>query len=175
MKFNKLEIGIYLLITDVFNTKENLKGHEYDDEFRAFHVLVGDETDPINIVFSSPKNSNDCYVMITDGDPEKLAREVAALQEYNENNAHLCNGHTVPTDNPYLNKVGWSSYLITTPKITYAKFPSIHKIESREIRFHLALPITSNERAHKIEHGLEKLFDNFENSNRDTITYQQSA
>ncbi|MDP5142194.1 suppressor of fused domain protein [Rheinheimera baltica] len=174
MQFSKFESALYICISNVMESEAGLSGHEYSDGYRSGHLQVGDDSDPIQVVFSFPRESDDCYLMITDGDPEKLAKEMAALQEYNENEAHLCKGHTVPTDSAYLNDAGWNSYLITTPRFSYADFPLNHEIDGREIRFHLALPLTNMEREIKMKDGLETLLDQFERINRDTITFNQS-
>lgn len=174
MQFSKFESGLYLCIANAMESEADLRGHEYSDGYRSGHILVGDDSDPIYVVFSFPRESDDCYLMITDGDPECLAKEVAALQEFNEKDAHLCKGHTVPTKNNYLNSVGWSSYLITTPHFSYEDFPLTKNIDGRNIRFHLALPLTDSEREIKINDGLDSLIDYFENCNRDTITFSQS-
>ena len=175
MEFSKFESGLYLCIANIFGVDANMNGYEYSDGFRSGHVLLGDDSDPVQVVFSFPRESNDCYLMITDGDPKQLAREMAALQEYNENEAHLCKGHTVPTKNSYLNDAGWNSYLITTPRFSYADFPLSNDIDGREIRFHLALPLTHREKELKMREGLECLIDQFERINRDTITFNQKA
>ena len=174
MEFSKFESGLYVHIANTMSSEANLNGHEYDDGFRSGNLLVGDDSDPIQIVFSFPRESDDCYLMITDGDPEELAKEMAALQEYNEKVAHLCKDHTVPTENQYLNNAGWNSYLITTPHFSYEDFPLTHEIDGREVRFHLALPITQREREIKMNNGLDSLIDDFEAQNRDTITFNQS-
>lgn len=171
MKFTKFESSLYLAIAEVFDSDSNLHGHEYSDGYRSGNVLIGHEPDPIHVIFSFPNNSDDCYIMISDGDPDQLAKEVAALQEYNDTVAHLCKNHTVPTESEYLNNSGWFSYLITTPKITYSDFPNSLQINGREIRFHLALPLTEVERDIKINNGIEALLDKFEDSNRDTISF----
>lgn len=174
MQFSKFESGLYLCISDAMGSEANLSGHEYSDGFRSGHILVGDDSDPIQVVFSFPRESDDCYLMITDGDAECLAKEMAALQEYNEREAHLCKGHTVPTENSYLNDVGWNSFLITTPRFSYSDFPLSQEIDGREVRFHLALPLTQDERSIKVKDGLDALIDEFERINRDTITFDQS-
>ena len=174
MRFSEFESGLYLFISNVMGSESNLNGHEYSDGFRSGHILVGDDSDPIHVVFSFPRESDDCYLMITDGDPHRLAKEMAALQEYNERKAHLCKGHTVPTENKYLNDAGWASYLITTPRFSYADFPLSKEIDGREVRFHLALPLTPEERSIKMKDGLNCLVDEFERVNRDTITFNQS-
>ena len=173
MIFTQFESILYLNIAEALGTDADLNGHEYSEGFRSGYVLLGDKSVPITVVFSFPKESDDCYLMITDGDPNILAKEMAALQDYNENEAHLSNGHTVPTENSYLNDAGWYSYLITSPRYSYADFPLTHKIEGREIRFHLALPLTVREKDLKMEKGLESLIGEFEKNSRDTITFNQ--
>ncbi|NVJ51545.1 MAG: suppressor of fused domain protein [Gammaproteobacteria bacterium] len=173
MKFSKFETGLYLYIANTFGTDANLQSHEYSDGYRSGNVLIGDKSDPIQVIFSFPQKSDDCYLMITDGDPEELAKEVAALQEYNENNTHLCKDHTVPTENRYLNNAGWYSYLITSPRISYSDFSPLHKIGDREIRFHLALPLTQQEREIKMNNGINSLIEQFAAKNRDTISFNQ--
>lgn len=169
----RFESGVYLFVCQVFDTESDLTWHEYSDGYKAGYVLVGDKADSIYVVFSYPRESDDCYLMISDGDPEELATEMAALQEYNENVSHLCKDHTVPTKNSYLTGVGWSSYLITAPGVSYRDFPSSESLDGREIRFHLALPLTERERELKIEFGVNALFEKFEKTNRDTITFDQ--
>ena len=48
-----------------------------------------------------------------------------------------------------------------------------HQIEGREIKFHLALPLTVREKDLKMEKGLESLIGEFEKNSRDTITFNQ--
>jgi len=174
MKFGEFESGLYLAIAKAMDSKSPLQAYEFPGGFRSGHVLIGDDSDPIYVVFSFPNKSDDCYVMITDGDPKELAKQMAALQEYNENTAHLCNGHTVPTDCRYLNESGWHAYLVTSPTITFGDFPLSHIVGNREISFHLALPISSEERMLKMESGLEALFDKFSDIERDTITFSKT-
>ena len=175
MQFSKFESALYLVIAEAMGTKSPMKGYEFLDGFRSGHVLVGDESDPIYAIFSFPNKSDDCYIMISDGDPEELAKEMSALQNYNEITAHLCKNHTVPTESKYLNEAGWQAYLVTSPKITFGDFPANHIVDNREIRFHLALPISDKERMLKMESGIESLFDFFSGNQRDTITFHQKV
>ncbi|NVJ62440.1 MAG: suppressor of fused domain protein [Gammaproteobacteria bacterium] len=173
MELSKFENSLVVFFFGVMKADGKVNYFEFEDGIRAGYISVGSDEDPIFLVFSFPKHSEESYLMLSDGNPKELVRQMAALQEYNENEAHLCNGHTIPTDNEYLNNVGWYSYLITNPRFSYKDLPLVQEIDGRKVRFHLALPITKEERDLKIKNGLEALIDEFGNKNRDTITFDQ--
>ena len=152
-------------------TESDLEWFEFPDGYKAGSIFIGDEADPIYINYSFPNKLNDCYLCISDGSHKDLASQMASLQQYNENEAHLCHNHTVPTDDKYLNENGWYSYLITTPQISYSKFPENTEIQGRNIVFRLALPLSKNEKSIKIDQGINALMDYFQKIERDTISF----
>jgi len=155
--------------------KGNISFNEYEDGYRAGIGMIGDGTDPIQVVFSIPKCSDDLYLIISDGDPEELSKEVSSLQSYNENTSHLCVEHTVPTQNKYVKESGWCAYLISRPEVTYKGFPDTKDISGRNIRFHLVMPIAEGDRKLKIEKGIDQLMEKYGDEGRELFTFKRNA
>jgi hypothetical protein len=112
--------------------------------------------------------------MMTDGDPKMLSRELAGIQQYNEEKEHVCLDHTVPTENEYLLDSGWAAYVILVPETVHKSLTSTEEIKGLTLRFRLVVPITENERQMKMASDIESLLDNFDETKRDIISFEQN-
>ena len=175
MNFSKFETKMYLFLAESMGSEETLAAYEFEGGVRAGYFQVGDERDPINLVFSFPKNARDCYLMATDGDPYELCKEMSALQEYNESTAHLCNTHTVKTESQYMERAGWVAYLITTPAVLTSDLPNSADIAGEKVRFHLAIPLCKEEYEIKLANDNDALMEYFENTRRDIVAFGTHA
>lgn len=171
MQFSKFESSLYLEIAKVMESESPLKASEYETGIRAGYFVVGSDDDPISLVFSFPLENDDCYFTLTDGAASEVAKEIASIQEFNETNAHLCDGHTVPTKNRYFNDAGWVSHLITIPAIAYDDLPNTINIGGRKIRLHLVIPLSESEYNVKLKNGYDDLLDYFEENQRDIVGF----
>ncbi len=175
MNFSKFETQIYLFLAESMGSEETLSAYEFEGGFRAGYFQVGDERDPIDLVFSFPKNGRDCYLMATDGDPYELCKEMSALQEYNESTAHLCSTHTVKTNSQYMDRAGWVAYLITTPAVLTSDLPNSADITGEIVRFHLAIPLCKEEYEIKLANDNDTLMEYFEKTRRDIVAFGAHA
>lgn len=137
--------------------------------------MLGDESDPIKVVFSIPKKGEESFFIICDGDSNELSREIAGLQKHNEEVAHLCLHHTISTDNEYVKNAGWAGYLISSPNVTWKDFPRSANLPEREVRFWLAMPISDADRQIKIELGVDALMDKYQKEGRELFTFKRLA
>jgi hypothetical protein len=174
MQFSKFESSLYLEIAKIMESESPLKAYEYEAGIRAGYFVVGTDDDPINLVFSFPLENDDCYFTLTDGEASEVAKEIASIQEFNETNAHLCDGHTVPTKNRYFNGAGWISHLITIPAIADDDLPNTMNIGGRTIRLHLVIPLSETEYNVKLKNGYDELLDHFEENQRDIVGFNYS-
>lgn len=171
MKFSKFDSSLYIYLAKLLGTEATLKAFEIENQYRAGYFEVGDEDDPINLVFSFPKESNDCYLMFTDGDPKKISLELASIQTYNENTAHLCYMHTVKTDSAYFKENGWKAFLITTPAMALDEIPNFTSIDNKDISFRLLVLLDENQYRLKLECGYDALLDYFEETGKDIVAF----
>lgn len=171
MLFSKFENSLYFQLAKIMESESSLKASEYETGIRAGYFVVGSDDDPINLVFSFPLNNDDCYFTFTDGDTSEITKEIASIQEFNETNAHLCDGHTVPTKIWYFNDSGWVSHLITIPAIAYEDLPNTLEIDGRTIRLHLVVPLSESEYNVKLKNGYDELLDYFEENQRDIVDF----
>ena len=171
MELNQFENALVVFMFEVMKVNGSVEYYEYEGGYKAATLLVGDEKDPLHLIFSFPNESDDCYLMLSDGNPRELAKLMASLQEYNEGEAHLCTGHTVPSESKYMEESGWAAFLLSSPQITYSSFPELNIFSGRKIMFHMAIPITEEERELKISSGLDALIDEFEEKERDVVTF----
>ncbi len=171
MQFSKFESSLYLELAKIMESESPLKAFEYETGIRAGYFLVGSDDDPINFVFSFPLENDDCYFTLTDGEASEVTKEMASIQEFNETDAHLCDGHTVPTKNRYFNNAGWVSHLITIPAIAYDDLPNTTFIADRKIRLHLVIPLSESEYNVKLKDGYDNLLDYFEENQRDIVGF----
>jgi Suppressor of fused protein (SUFU) len=171
MQFSKFESSLYFKLAKIMESESTLKTSEYETGIRAGYFVVGSDDDPINFVFSFPLRNDDCYFTLTDGDASEVSKEIASIQEYNENNAHLCDGHTVPTKNSYFNNAGWISHLITISAIAYDDLPNTMNIDGKTIRLHLVIPLSEVEYDVKLNNGYDELLDFFEKNERDIVGF----
>jgi hypothetical protein len=173
----KLRAGICVHFFENASIKGNLQLNSYyfesDIQYHTAYGLIGDKSDPIQIVFAMPNKSDDVYFMVTDGDPETVAGELAGIQQYNEENEHICLFHTVPTTNKVFAKNKWAAFLTVLPCTVLDDFEDVKTISDRNIRFRLVMPITSEESELKIKSGIDSLMDMFEESDRDIISFVQ--
>jgi len=155
--------------------KLQLSHYEFDSgiHYHTAYGLIGDESDPIYVVFAMPHKSDDIYLMITDGDPSLVAGQLAALQKYNEEAEHVCLYHTVPTKSDVFNTNDWIAFLTIRPCTIITTFKDDAEIGDRNFRFRLVIPINAEERKLKMESGIEALMDLFEETKRDVITFEQ--
>lgn len=137
--------------------------------------MLGDESDPIKVVFSIPRKGEDSYFIICDGDSSELSREMAGLQKHNEEIAHLCLHHTIPTENVYVRNAGWSAYLISLPNVTWRDFPRRANLPERVVQFWLAMPISDADRQIKIELRVDALMEKYQNEGRQLFTFNRPA
>jgi len=113
--------------------------------------------------------------MVSDGDPYELCKEMAALQEYNENTAHLCKTHTVKTGSQYMERAGWVAYLITSTAVLTDDLPNSADIAGEKVRFHLAIPLSKEEYELKLAKDNDALMEYFERSRRDIVAFGTHA
>ena len=164
-----------MILAESLGSESELKAYEYKNNIRAGHFRVGDDEDFIQLVFSFPKDKSDCYLIFTDGDPKELCKEMASLHEYNNETAHLCDGHTVPTSSKYIKSGDWVSYLITVTSIAHKNLPMSEYIFERNIRFHLAVPLNKEEYDIKLEQGYDALLDSLDEKGRDIVDFRCNA
>ncbi|WP_029652249.1 hypothetical protein [Marinobacter daepoensis] len=137
--------------------------------------MLGDESDPIKVVFSIPRKGGESYFIICDGDGSELSREIAGLQKHNEEIARLFLHHTIPTENAYVKNAGWSGYLISLPNVAWTDFPRSANLQEREVKFWLAMPISDADRQIKIELGVDALMEKYQNEGRQLFTFNRPA
>ncbi|MCL1112642.1 suppressor of fused domain protein [Shewanella basaltis] len=171
MKFSKFESSLYLYLSEALGSEKPLQAFEIPNGYRAGYFQVGEDKDPINLIFSFPLESDDCYLTFSDGDAKKISLELASVQSYNEQTAHLCSMHTVKTQNSYFNDHNWIALLITIPAMALDDLPSIETVGNRELRFHLVVPLNETHYGIKLENGYDALLDYFENTNRDIVAF----
>jgi hypothetical protein len=176
-QMEKLRAGICLHFFESLNVKGDLQLNyvEYDNgsKFHTAYGEIGTPEDSISIIFSMPNESDDVYMMVSDGDPSKLYGQLASIQQYNEEEAHVCIDHTVPTDNEYLRSVGWAAFVMLYPSTTFDDFEYTNVILDRKLRFCQVVPITEEERQLKMSNGIDALLSKFTDENRDVITFDQ--
>jgi hypothetical protein len=179
MEFNIFERAVAGFFYDTLPIKGDLSFREYnlsgEGLYKAGFGMLGDDNDPIQVVFSIPKDSDDLYFIISDGNPDELAGEIASLQKYNEKIAHLCMNHTVPTECDYVKGSGWFGYLISSPKVTWNEFPMTSKLLDRNIRFRLVMPISESDRIIKTESGVDALMDKYDEQKRELFTFKKQS
>jgi hypothetical protein len=174
MEFSEFESTLYVTLADLLTSEGLLQAYEYEGGFRAGHFQIGDE-DPIEMVFSFPKELDDCYFSFTDGDPKAISKQLSSLQRYNEEEAHLCDGHTIPTEDNYMNSVGWVAYLVTAPIIAHENIPTSKEILDRDVRFHLVIPLNQEEYDRKLASGYDALLDLLDENQRDIVAFNENV
>lgn len=175
MIFSKFESKLFVVLAESLGCDSDLQAYEYKKGIKAGYMQIGNGEDSIQLVFSFPKEKSDCYLTFTDGDPKELCKEMASLQEYNDETAHLCDGHTVPTSSKYMKSGGWVSYLITVTPIAHKALPMFVDIFGRNIRFHLAVPLNKEEYEIKLERGYDALLDFLDEKGRDIVDFNWNA
>jgi len=176
-EMEKLRAGICLHIFESLNVKGDLQlNHvEYNSgsKYHTAYGEIGSPEDPISIIFSMPNDSDDVYMMVSDGDPSKLYGQLASIQQYNEEVGHVCIDHTVPTNNEYIRSVGWSAFIMLYPSTTFDDFKYTNIILDRKLRFCQVVPITEEERQFTMSNGIDALLTKFADENRDVITFEK--
>ena len=175
----KLRAGICLHMFENLDVKGDLQlNHVEFDSGSKYHTAygeIGSPEDPISIIFSMPNDSDDVYMMVSDGDPSKLYAQLASIQQYNEEEAHICIDHTVPTNNEYIRNAGWAAFVMLYPSTTFEDFKYTNIILDRKLRFCQVVPITEEERQFKMSKGIEALLNKFTEENRDVITFEKQS
>ncbi|MCP4492730.1 MAG: suppressor of fused domain protein [Gammaproteobacteria bacterium] len=173
----RLRAGISMHMFENASIKGSLSLSHYEfgsgKKYHTAYGLIGDDADPIQAVFSMPNDSSDVYMMISDGDPEVISEVLAGIQNYNEEKEHVCLFHTVPTLNDTFVTKGWNALLILLPCTVLDNFEDNKEIDGRNINFRLVMPITNIERQYKIDNDIEALLDQFEDNDRDIISFVQ--
>lgn len=176
MEFSNVEQALANFFYDVVSIKGDVSFREYElagsGVFRAGFGLVGDENNLIQVVFSIPQDSNDVYFIISDGDPDELAAEMAALQKHHEKVAQLDFDQALATTCNYVKDSGWFGYLISSPLVTWQDFPLSEKIDDRDMKFHLAIPISNEDNDIKMSRGVDALMDKYEAQERVLFSFK---
>ena len=177
MNDERFRAAIYVHLFRKLNAKGDISIQEYAYEsgkkYFTAYGLITDSSDSIYLIVAAPNISDDVYLMLTDGDPKLLSRELAGIQQYNEEKAHVCLDHTIPSEGEYLNDNGWSAYVILVPETVHRSLSSTGEIHGATVKFRLVVPITENERQMKMASDIEALLEHFDETGRDIISFAQ--
>jgi hypothetical protein len=91
-----------------------------------------------------------------------LVELLTVIAHYHRTEAQLDAGHTVNFGRPWLPRSRCSYGLISLPYLDGPSLEYLQVDDSRQIRFLWLIPITFEERAFKIRHGLDALESRFE-------------
>lgn len=171
MEFESLESSLYVKLAEAMGSEGTLHGFEYPGSYRAGYFLIDDEDDPIYLVFTFPRKLDDCYLTFTDGSPEQVVSEIAALQQYNEEISPLSIGLTAPVLSDYMNSAGWVAFLITHTQFAFERLPNNLTLLDRNLSLHLALPLNESEYDTKTREGYEGVLGLLVKERRDLAAY----
>ena len=122
----------------------------------------------INVIFTLQSCSNNIFLTVSDGDPEKVSHLLAQLERY-DSEGNLCFGEKYRNRNEYLSTKKRYGLVLIRPK----KLPFLNYLPDGmdgDVCFFLVVFLSEMEYRIKLEKGLDALIDLFEENDKDLIS-----
>ena len=149
---------------------------EYDNEqeYVAGFGCFEDPEDPVNVIFSIPINAYHIFFTITEGNAQRIAQDLSAIQQYCENVSEICVGHSVPTENKYLLENGYVGYVFISASQFHECLEKAVELNGKQYKGIGAIPVNTMELKIKRESGIEALFDYWNENGKDRLAFNKN-
>lgn len=158
--FEKLAIG-----DDVDSLEFSLSG-AFAGKYRAAHAAIAPTDEQARVVFTLPSYSRSVFVALTRNDPNKTARLLANLEDYErESSLQLQLGEVIITPDQTRDGADVPHAVIllrTATSFDCAEVPDSQIIDAKKTCFFLVVPLTKEERELLHQHGHDALIGQFQ-------------
>ena len=141
---------------------------------RRFHVacakfLPEQEDDDVTVVVTLPDGPGGVFIGLTYRDEKTVARVLANLEEYEEENAlRLAVGEAVVTPDPSIADGPYAVLLLrASSSEMFADLPDAVTLGEIAVGFRLVMPLTRDEYLYRKHHGQDALMDAFDRDGKD--------